>query len=216
MGLGKLSAFSFLAQHVSPQLTTVPTPGTHSVATYRSIEFAFAVHGHEESTFDTEYAHHASFHRRNFQKTYTGDTEIRGTNGSALECVVTALCSPSVDPHIPVLLWAATGSHPTCSPMPHAGTSLLLAKCLFLFCPQASFGVDKVKISQSTLRANETFVIIQLTSPLPDLIVSVGYESHGATGLSPQQMLFKFGVELSSPQPLLRAGGPGSCGSSRC
>lgn len=93
---------------------------------------------------------------------------------------------------------------------------LLLAKYLFLFCPQASSGVDKVKISQSMLRANETFVIMQLTSPLPDLIVSVGYQSRGATGLSPQQMLFKFGGEPGSPQPLLGVGGPRPRGSSRC
>lgn len=100
--------------------------------------------------------------------------------------------------------------------MPHAGTSLLLAKYLFLLCPQASSCVDEVKINQSVLEANETFVIMQLISPLQDLIVSVGYQSHGATGLSPQQMLFKFGGEPGSPRPLLRVGGPRDCGPSRC
>lgn len=202
----------------------VPSPGMHSVATYRSIEFAFAIHGHEESTSDTKYAHHASFHRRNFQQTYRGDTGIRGTKGCALECVVTVLRSPTGSHPLCGSPYSSTavGGHrtpascSTCCPMPHAGTSLLLAKYLFLFCPQASSCVDKVKISQSVLRANETFVIMQLMSLLPDLIVSVGYQSHGATGLSPQQMLFKFGGELGSPQPLLRVGGPRHCGSSRC
>lgn len=104
MELGQLLA------HVSPQLTTIPSPGTHSVATYRSIELAFAVHGHEESTFDTKYAHHTSFHRRNFQQTYTGDTEIRGTKGCALEHVVTVPRSP-------------TGCHPQCA-SPHPSTAV--------------------------------------------------------------------------------------------
>lgn len=49
---------------------------------------------------------------------------------------------------------------------------------------------------------------MQLISPLPDLIVSVGYQSRGATRLNPQQMLFKSGGELGSPHPLLRLGGP--------
>lgn len=194
------------------------------MATYRSIEFAFAIHGHKKSASDTKYAHHASFHRRNFQQTYRGNTGIRGTKRRALGCVVTVLCSPAGchpqwgSPHPCTAVGGHTtpGSYSTCCPMPHAGTSLLLAKYLFLFCPQASSCVDKVKISQSVLRANETFVIMQLISPLPDLIVSVGYQSHGATGLSPQQMLLKFGGELGSPQSLLRVGGPRHCGSSRC
>lgn len=76
-----------------------------------------------------------------------------------------------MDPHISVvrILWVAT------EPQPHTPRAalcsmlgpLLLAKYLFLFCPQASSCVDKVKISQSMLRANETFVIMQLISPVP-------------------------------------------------
>lgn len=103
----------------------VPAPGTQLVATYRSIEFAFAVHGHEESTSNTKYAHHSSFHGGDFQQTYRGDTGIRGTKGCApKECVVSVLCSPrgscprcGVDLHAPALPWVAAEpqSHTPCA-----------------------------------------------------------------------------------------------------
>jgi len=109
----------------------VPSPGTQQVATYRSIEFAFAIHGHEESTSNTKYAHHSSFHRGDFQQTYGRDTGIRGTKGCALrECVISVLHSSrrshpqrGMYPHAPALLWVAI------EPQPHASRA---APCTML------------------------------------------------------------------------------------
>lgn len=67
--------------------------------------------------------------------------------------------------------------------MHHAGTSLLLAKYLFLHCPQASSSVAKVKISQCARGVQNICHHAAYIPPL-DLIVSVGYQSHGAMGLS--------------------------------
>lgn len=152
-----------------------PSPSTQLVPTYRSIEFAFAIHGHEESASNTKYAHYSSFHRGDFQQTYGRDTGIRGTKGCGLrKCVMWVLHSSrgsypqcSMDPCAPVLLGGrrTPASCLTCCSMHHAGTSLLLAKYLFLHCPQASSSVAKVKISQIVFGAYETFVIMQLISP---------------------------------------------------
>lgn len=160
------------------------------MATYRSIEFAFAIHGHEESASNTKYAHHSSFHGGDFQQTYRGDTGIRGTEGCALtECVVSVLRSPKgshpqrgVDPHAPALLWVASEPQPRAAPRPMP--SLLLAKYLFLLRPQASFCVAEVKISQSVLGANETFVIMQLISP----------------PLPPRILLFQLDIRVMGPR----------------
>lgn len=109
--------------HLLSQLTVFPSPRTQTVATYRSIEFASAIHGHEESTSNTKYAHHSSFHRGDFQQTYIGDMGNQGDEVLCPEavCVVSVLCSPrgshpwcGVDPHAPALLWVAT------DPQPHA------------------------------------------------------------------------------------------------
>lgn len=174
--------------HFSPQLTMFPSPGTSSVATYRSIEFAFAIHGHEESTSDTKYAHHSSFHRRDFQQTCRGNTGISGT--ALKECAVSVLCSPkgshprcgSPCPGSAVGGRRTPASRSTCSSMPHAGISLLLAKYLFLLCPQASSCVEEVKISQCALGANETFVITQLISPSWILLFQLGIRVIGPRG----------------------------------
>lgn len=83
---------------------------------------------------------------------------------------------------------AAVGGHRTpascltCCPMHHAGTSLLLAKYLFLHCPQASSSVAKVKISQSVPGAYETFVIMQLISPLWILLFQLDIRVTGPWG----------------------------------
>lgn len=148
--------------HLLSQLTVFPSPCTQMVATYRSIELASAIHGHEESTSNTKYAHHSSFHRGDFQQTYIGDMRNQGDKVLCPEGVCGV--SPVLTQRFPFLVWCgspcpstAVGGHrspascPTCCPMLHAGTSLLLAKYLFLHCPQASSCVAEVKISQSVL-----------------------------------------------------------------
>lgn len=49
---------------------------TFRMATYGSIQFAFAVHGYKESTFNTKDAHHSSFHWRNLQQTCKRGTTL--------------------------------------------------------------------------------------------------------------------------------------------
>lgn len=118
---GAWAAFSTIHTSHPSWSWSPPPPDTHSVATYRSIEFPFAIHGHEESTSNTKYAHHSSFHGGDFQQTYRGDIGIRETKGCAQECVVPMLPSPrsshsrrGMDPHAQAPLWVAT------EPQPHA------------------------------------------------------------------------------------------------
>lgn len=113
----------------------VPSPGTQSVATYRSIEFAFAIHGHEESTSNTKYAHHSSFHRGDFQQTYRGDMGIRGTKGRALKERVVSVLRSSKGSH---RVWwgsprpsTAVGGHRTQPRAPRAAPCPMLGPLFF-------------------------------------------------------------------------------------